>query len=176
MQIPLDLNRSKSLPSKTEVRSLIWAPHCSYRAEASQRIMWKMLFQHKCNWFTNCNLASFFWERGHGVLGSLLWFAGQQGQRDHEQQLSPGSRTTWQGICACLKLCSLEQCPYLSQNYTKALSSNTGSPLSSSLALVYPFISRWWLEHSPLILWLTSGKLKPKLNKHRIIWHWHDSW
>ena len=56
-----DLNRCSG---KTEVRSLIWAPHCSYRAEASQRIMWEMLFQHKCNCFTNCKLASFSWARG----------------------------------------------------------------------------------------------------------------
>ena len=160
---------------KTEVRSLIWAPHCSYRAEASQRIMWKMLFQHKCNWFTNCNLASFLWERGHGVLGSLLWFAGQQGAEGSWATAVPRLLNYLAGHLCMSQACSLGAVPLFEPELHKGIVLKHW--VSSFLTgPVYPFISRWWLEHSPLILWLRSGKLRPKLNKHRIIWHWQDSW
>lgn len=175
MADPPDINQIKTAAlAKRGVRHVFWAPRHPHGPEAARRIIWKMLFQHNPDWFTNCNFANFC-SRGHGVTDTLLWSErarGVKGCISNSCTQAPELIGTASGHVSSLLLRS---CALISARTTQRHCPQTLA-LHSWLVLVYPFRSRWQLKRSPLILWLRSSRLRPELDKHHIVWHWQDSW
>lgn len=116
---PPDINQIKTAALvKWGSGRIFWTPRHPCISKPSQRVIWKMLFQHNPNWLKSCNSANFC---PGGTVSLALWFERPPGAKGALETAVPRLLSHLAPHLGMSQVCSLEAVPLFQPDLHKGI-------------------------------------------------------